>query len=180
MCGQVSLPVLCLTFSLPPLVAQASSPWIEHTSFPQGRYYCRSVAISHIMYQVSQDNVLPMIDRWCDFRFSIGQLPRQLPSKKTQWVRGKRGNPQRTCSSRQQVQNYLWCLGCVGNQRFCEKFSVSLFFSKSLRWWTQKSGKSLLLPPAVDTIENTPARKRTPMLYHHQRCSVENYKNFQT
>ena len=90
--------------------------------------------------------------------FQILNWPRQLPSKKTQWVRGKRGNPQRTCSSRQQVQNYVWCLGCVGNQRFCEKFSVSLFFSKSLRWWTQKSGKSLLLPPAVDTIAKIPLR----------------------
>ena len=40
------------------------------------------------------------------------------------------------------------------------------FFSKSLRWWTQKSGKSLLLPPSVDTIAKIPLRGKRPF------CSI--------
>ena len=146
-CGQVSHPVLCLTSSLPPLVAQASSPWIEHTSFSTSKILLPFCGDQSHKYQVSQDKVLPMIDRWCDFRFSIGQLPRQLPSKKTQWVRGKRGNPQRTCSSPQQVQNHLWGLGCVGNQRFCEKFSVSLFSASHSVDELRKVGKVCYYSP---------------------------------
>ena len=103
-----------------------------------------------------------------DFRFSIGKLLGQLPSKKAQWVREKRGNPQRTCSSRQQVQNYLWCLGCVGNQRFCEKFSVSLFFQQVTPLMnSEKWEKFVTTPGSRYNCQNTPARKRTLMLYHH-------------
>ena len=40
------------------------------------------------------------------------------------------------------------------------------FFGKSLRWWTQKSGKSLLLPPSVDTIAKIPLRRKRPF------CSI--------
>ena len=48
--------------------------------------------------------------------------------------------------------------GLCPKSKILRKVLHQPFFSKSLRWWTQKSGKSLLLPPAVDTIAKIPLR----------------------
>ena len=179
-CGQVSHPVLCLTSSLPPLVAQASSPWIEHTSFSTSKILLPFCGDQSHKYQVSQDKVLPMIDRWCDFRFSIGQLPRQLPSKRPNEWEGREETLKEHVQvhSRYKIICEVWV---VSEIKDFARSSPSAFFQQVTPLMnSEKWEKFVTTPRSRYNCQNTPARKKTLLLYHHQQCSVGNYRNFQT
>ena len=115
-----------------------------------------------------------MIDRWCDFRFSIGQLPRQLPSKRPNEWEGREETLKEHVQvhSRYKIICEVWV---VSEIKDFARSSPSAFFQQVTPLMNSEKWEKFVTTP-VSRYNCQNARKKTLLLYHHQQCSVENYK----